>query len=31
MITWGSQVDVCFENSEGMKIKVKEGDYVYAG
>ena len=31
MITWGSQVDVCFEHSKGMKIKVKEGDYIYAG
>lgn len=31
MITWGSQVDICFENTEGLEIKVKEGDYVYAG
>ena len=31
MITWGSQVDICFENSNDLKIKVKEGDYVYAG
>ena len=31
MITWGSQVDICFEDSPGLKINVKVGDYVYAG
>lgn len=31
MITWGSQVDTCFEDSPGLKINVKVGDYVYAG
>ncbi len=30
-ITWGSQVDICFEHSPEMKINVKVGDYVYAG
>ena len=31
MITWGSQVDICFEDSPGLKISTKVGDYVYAG
>ena len=31
MITWGSQVDICFEASDGMKVKVDVGDYIYAG
>ncbi len=31
MITWGSQVDVCFEDSPGLKLHIKEGDYIYAG
>lgn len=31
MITWGSQVDICFEHSPGLKIHTKVGDYVYAG
>jgi phosphatidylserine decarboxylase len=31
MITWGSQVDICFEDSPGLKVDVKVGDYVYAG
>jgi phosphatidylserine decarboxylase len=31
MITWGSQVDICFEHSAGLSVHVKEGDYVYAG
>lgn len=31
MITWGSQVDICFEHTPGLEIQVKEGDYVYAG
>jgi phosphatidylserine decarboxylase len=31
MITWGSQVDICFEETAGMKLHVKTGDYVYAG
>ena len=31
-ITWGSQVDICFENTPGLKLHdVKVGDYVYAG
>ena len=30
-ITWGSQVDICFEHSPEMKINVKVGDYIYAG
>lgn len=31
MITWGSQVDICFEHTPGLEIHVKIGDYVYAG
>ncbi len=31
MITWGSQVDFCFEYTEGLELNVKVGDYVYAG
>ena len=31
MITWGSQVDICFERTPGMTLHVKPGDYVYAG
>jgi phosphatidylserine decarboxylase len=31
MITWGSQVDICFEDSPGLKVNAKVGDYVYAG
>jgi phosphatidylserine decarboxylase len=31
MITWGSQVDICFEDSPGLKVDVKVGDRVYAG
>ena len=31
MITWGSQVDICFEQTDGMRIKVSVGDYVYGG
>ena len=31
IITWGSQVDICFEHSDEMKINVKVGDYIYAG
>ncbi len=32
MITWGSQVDICFENTPGLKLyDIKVGDYVYAG
>jgi len=31
MITWGSQTDILFENSPGLKIKVAVGDYVYGG
>jgi len=30
-ITWGSQVDICFKDSPGLKINAKVGDYVYAG
>jgi phosphatidylserine decarboxylase len=31
MITWGSQVDICFEHTPGLKVHVNVGDYVYAG
>ena len=31
MVTWGSQVDICFEHSPGLKIQANVGDYVYAG
>jgi phosphatidylserine decarboxylase len=31
MITWGSQVDICFERTDEMQIKVSVGDYVYGG
>ncbi len=31
MITWGSQVDICFERTPEMVLHVKPGDYVYAG
>ena len=31
MITWGSQVDICFEHTAGLKIHTEVGDYVYAG
>jgi len=31
MITWGSQVDICFEHTAGLKVNTKVGDYVYAG
>jgi len=31
MITWGSQVDICFAHSPGLKVHVKVGDYIYAG
>ena len=31
MITWGSQVDICFEHTPGLKVHVKVGEYVYAG
>lgn len=32
MITWGSQVDICFEHTPGLKLhNVKVGDYIYAG
>ncbi len=31
MITWGSQVDICFEHTPGLEIQVKVGDYIYAG
>jgi phosphatidylserine decarboxylase len=31
MITWGSQVDICFEHTPGLEIHVAVGDYVYAG
>jgi phosphatidylserine decarboxylase len=31
-ITWGSQVDICFEHTDGLKLQdIKVGDYVYAG
>jgi phosphatidylserine decarboxylase len=31
-ITWGSQVDICFERTPGLKLhNIKVGDYVYAG
>ncbi|NOG84394.1 MAG: phosphatidylserine decarboxylase [Planctomycetes bacterium] len=30
-ITWGSQVDIFFESSQGIDIRVKEGDIVYGG
>ncbi|UCF44075.1 MAG: phosphatidylserine decarboxylase [Planctomycetota bacterium] len=32
MITWGSQVDICFEHTPGLKLHdIKVGDYIYAG
>ncbi len=31
MITWGSQVDICFEHTPGLKVHVNVGDYIYAG
>ncbi len=31
MITWGSQTDILFESTPGLKIKVGVGDYVYGG
>ena len=31
IVTWGSQVDICFENTAGLKIHTEVGDYVYAG
>jgi len=31
LITWGSQVDICFERTPGLKICVNVGDYIYAG
>jgi phosphatidylserine decarboxylase len=32
MITWGSQVDICFEETHGLKLHdIKVGDYIYAG
>ena len=31
MITWGSQVDICFERTPEMVLHVEPGDYVYAG
>lgn len=30
-ITWGSQVDIYFEHTSGIKVHVNVGDYVYAG
>jgi len=30
-VTWGSQVDIYFEHSPGLEVKVKTGDYIYAG
>ncbi|MHC4159430.1 MAG: phosphatidylserine decarboxylase [Planctomycetota bacterium] len=32
MITWGSQVDICFEYTPGLKLQdINVGDYIYAG
>jgi len=31
MITWGSQVDICFAESDGMMVRVTQGEYVRAG
>ena len=31
MITWGSQTDVLFEETPGMKVLVRPGDYAYGG
>ena len=31
MITWGSQTDVLFEDTPGLKVVVRAGDYVYGG
>jgi phosphatidylserine decarboxylase len=31
MITWGSQTDVLFEDSPGLEVVVRAGDYVYGG
>jgi phosphatidylserine decarboxylase len=32
MITWGSQVDICFEHTPGLQLHdIRVGDYVYAG
>jgi len=31
MITWGSQTDILFESTPGLKIKAGVGDYVYGG
>jgi phosphatidylserine decarboxylase len=31
MITWGSQVDICFKHTPGLEIQVNVGEYIYAG
>jgi len=31
MITWGSQTDLLFEDSPGLEVVVRAGDYVYGG
>ena len=31
LVTWGSQVDICFEHTPGLELNVKVGDYIYAG
>ena len=31
MITWGSQTDLFIEETPGMQIEVRVGDYVYGG
>ena len=31
MITWGSQTDILFEDSPGLEVVVRAGDYVYGG
>jgi len=31
MITWGSQTDILFEDSPGLRVAVRPGQYVYAG
>lgn len=31
IITWGSQVDIYFEQTPDLKLNIKAGDYVYAG
>ncbi len=31
MITWGSQTDVFFEDTDGTEIRASVGDFVYAG